>query len=55
MQISVSVLPKRFTQWHATVFAAGPLPNIRYPMKAPTATANITQPLYVMNNSLKKD
>lgn len=28
---------------------------MRYPKKAPTATANITPPLYVMNSSLETD
>ena len=40
------------TQWHAAVFVGGELLNSRYPTNAPTATASMTQPLYVMKSSL---
>ncbi len=40
-------------QWHAVSFVAVVCaPKIRYPSPAPTETAIITHPLYVMNMSL---
>ena len=39
-------------QWQATDFVDEDWLNIKYPTKAPTATASITQPLYVMKSSL---
>ena len=39
-------------QWQATVFVLDDWLNIKYPINAPTATASIIQPLYVMNSSL---
>jgi len=37
--------PVYTTQWHATDFVDEDWLNIKYPTKAPTATASITQPL----------
>jgi len=44
--------PVYTTQWQATDFVDEDWLNIKYPTKAPTATASITQPLYVMKSSL---
>lgn len=45
------MLPK--AQWHATVLLAeAPSAKAKYPTNAPTATAIITMPLYVINRSL---
>lgn len=39
-------------QWHAALLVALEPLNSRYPAKAPTPTASMIQPLYVMNKSL---
>ena len=42
----------KINQWHAALFVALEPPNKRYPKNAPKPTANMIQPLYVMNRSL---
>lgn len=39
-------------QWHAALFVELEFPKARYPTNAPTATASIIQPLYVIKRSL---
>ena len=39
-------------QWQAALLVALDPLNSRYPMKAPTPTASMIQPLYVMNSNL---
>jgi hypothetical protein len=51
VHISVIELIRR-NQWHAALLTEDEPLNSRYPMKAPTATASMIQPLYVMNKSL---
>lgn len=50
--IQLSTVPSYLFQWHAAVFVGGELLKSKYPTKAPTATASMTHPLYVMNSSL---
>lgn len=46
-------VPCGLDQWHATDFVEEDWLNIKYPMNAPTATASMIQPLYVMKSNLQ--
>lgn len=51
--VAIKRLVFQLIQWQATDFVeVVPEPKARYPMNAPTATANITKPLYVINSNL---
>ena len=39
-------------QWQAALFVELDFPQMRYPVKAPTVTESMIQPLYVMKSNL---